>query len=126
MTTLTNHLRAGAFIVSEGNGHISRDKVTIHGGYTGAGVILAGTVLGKITSGGKYTPSPDTGGDGSQTAVAVLLDDVDVTDADVEATIIHRDAEVRASDLLYDSSVDDDDKKATKATQLAASFIIVR
>lgn len=127
MTTLTNHLRAGAFLVSEGNGHISRDQVTIHGGYTGApSLIKAGTVLGKITSGGKYTPSPNTGSDGSQTAVAVLFDDVDVSATDVLATVISREAEVRASDLLYEGTVDDDTKKGTKATQLAAVGIIVR
>lgn len=127
MTTLTNHLRAGAFLVSEGNGHISRDEVTIHGGYTGAPTLIkAGTVLGKITSGGKYTPSPASGGDGSQTAVAVLFDDVDVSAADVLATVISREAEVRASDLLYEATVDTDNEKAAKATQLAAVGIIVR
>lgn len=127
MTTLTNHLRAGAFIVSEGNGSFSRDKVTILGGYTGAGLIKAGTVLGKITSGGKYTPSPASGSDGSQTAVAVLFDDVDVTDGDVEAAVISGgDAEVRASDLLYEATVDTDNEKAAKATQLRAVYIKVR
>lgn len=126
MTTLTNHLRAGAFLVSEGNGHISREKVTIYGGFTGAAALLAGTVLGKITSGGKYAASPVSGADGSQTAVAVLFDDVDPTDGDVEATVIARDAEVRASDLLYEATVDTDPEKAAKAVQLAAVGIIVR
>lgn len=126
MTTLTNHLRAGAFIVSEGNGNISRDVVTIAGGTGGAGALLAGTVLGKLTSGGAYVPSPASGADGSQTAIAILFDDVDATDSDVLATVITRDAEVRASDLLYEATVDTDNEKAAKATQLAAVGIIVR
>lgn len=126
MTTLTNHLRAGAFIVSEGNGNISRDVVTIAGGTGGAGKLLAGTVIGKLTSGGEYVASPASGSDGSQTAVAVLFDDVDATDGDVLATVISRDAEVRASDLLYEATVDTDNEKAAKATQLAAVGIIVR
>lgn len=124
--TLTNHLRAGGFIQSEANPSRSRDKITVVGGTGNAGSLLAGTVLGKVTSSGKYLPSPDTGADGSETAVAVLFDDVDATDGDVIATVVSRDAEVRAADLLYDVSVDDDTKKATKATQLAAVGIIVR
>ena len=127
MTTLSDHLRAGAFIVSEANGARSRDTVTILGGTGGAGVVLAGTVLGKLTSGGQYVPSPASGSDGSQTAIAVLFDDVDATDADVEGVvIISGDAEVRASDLLYDASVDTDNEKATKATELDAVGIKVR
>ena len=127
MTTLSDHLRAGAFIVSEANGARSRDTVTILGGTGGAGSLLAGTVLGKLTSGGKYVPSPATGSDGSETAIAVLFDDVDATDADVTGVVvINGDAEVRKSDLLYDASVDDDTKKNTKATELAAVGIKVR
>lgn len=126
MTALTNHTRAGGFIQSEGNGFISRDTVTISGGTGGAGALKAGTVLGKLTSGGEYMPSPASGSDGSQTAIAILFDDVDATDGDVLATVIARDAEVRASDLLYEATVDTDNEKAAKATQLAAVGIIVR
>jgi len=127
MTSLTNRIRAGGFIQSEANFARSRDQVIIHGGFTGAAVLLAGTVLGKITSGGKYTISPDTGSDGSQTAVAILWDDVDPTLGDVVAAVVSRDAEVRGADLAFDSSVGTDStKRAAKATQLAAVGIIVR
>ncbi len=128
MTALTNRTRAGGFMVSEANWARSREKVTIAGGTGGAGIVYAGTVLGKLTSGGKYVPSPNTGSDGSQTAVAILWEDVDATDADVVASVIRRDAEVRASDLTYDSTVNDDTKKGSKHTQLAAAGvnIIVR
>lgn len=126
MTTLTETLHAGGFIVSEANGTRSRDTVTILGGSGGAGLVKAGTVLGKITSSGKYVPSPATGADGSEAAVAVLFDDVDATDADAAGVVVNADAEVRKSDLLYDASVNTDNEKDTKATELAAVGIKVR
>ncbi|MCB2200870.1 head decoration protein [bacterium] len=53
---------------------------------TGEAVSLSrGAVLGKITSGGKYALVDSTANDGSETAVAVLAEDVDATEADVVA-----------------------------------------
>jgi hypothetical protein len=123
MAVLTETRHAGEFVLSEGNGNISRDSITI---VSGAGVVRAGTVLGKITASGKYTPSPATGADGSQVAVAVNLYEVDATSADVAVAAIMRDAEVNVNTLTYAASVDDNTKKAAKATQLAAVNIIVR
>jgi hypothetical protein len=126
VTVLSNTLRAGGFIESEANFARSRDTVTIEGGTGGAGKLLAGTVIGKITSSGKYWASPATGVDGSQQAIAILFDAVDATAGDVEATVVAREAEVRGADLFYDPSVDDDAKKAAKAAQLLVVGIIVR
>lgn len=123
MAVLTETRHAGEFVLSEGNGNISRDNITI---VSGAGVIRAGTVLGKITASGKYTPSPATGADGSQNAVAINLYEVDATSADVAVSAIMRDAEVNSNILAYAASVDDNTKKAAKATQLASVNIIVR
>lgn len=123
MAVMTETRHAGEFVLSEGNGNISRDNIVI---VSGAGVVRAGTVLGKITASGKYTPSPHTGADGSQTAVAINLYEVDATSADAAVSAIMRDAEVNANILAYAASVDDNTKKATKATQLAAVNIIVR
>jgi hypothetical protein len=47
VTPLQEALHNGGFIVSEANGHLSRDTVTL----TGAVPVLAGTVLGKQTTG---------------------------------------------------------------------------
>jgi hypothetical protein len=123
---MTNRIRAGGFVQSEANFARSRDKVTLEGGTGGAGVVYAGTVLGKVTSSGHYMPSPASGSDGSQTAVAILWDDADATHGDVEVAIVSRDAEVRAADLTYEATVDTDNEKAAKWTQLAAVGIIVR
>ncbi len=82
MTTLTEGRHALEFLLSPGNGNISFDNVTLHGGFTGAGKLKAGTVLGKITSGGKYAASPASGSDGSQTAVAILAYNADITNGE--------------------------------------------
>jgi hypothetical protein len=44
----------GEFILSEANGQRSREAITIA---SGAGIIAAGTVLGKVTATGKYLAS---------------------------------------------------------------------
>lgn len=54
---------------------------------SGAGKLLRGTVLGKITEGGKYQTVDSTKTDGSQTAKAILAYPVDATSADVVATV---------------------------------------
>lgn len=123
MTVFLETTHPGRFLLSEANGHLSREVVTIA---SGAGVINPGMVLGKITASGKYVPSPATGSDGSQTAVAVALYGCDATSADQKITVIFREAECNVNELLYDSSVNDATKKGAKATQLAAQNIIVR
>jgi hypothetical protein len=123
MTVFTEGRNPGEFLLSEASGNRSRDVITVA---SGAGVIAPGTVLGKLTSGGKYTPSPATGADGSQTAVAVALYGCDATSADQKLVVVARDAEVNVNLLAYASSVDDATKKAAKASQLAAVGIIVR
>ena len=126
MTVFTEGRHAAEFVLSEAEGTRSRDTVTLLGGFTGATTLKAGTVLGKITSGGKYVASAASGSDGSQTAVAVLLYPADISDGDVEAAIIARDAEVNGNCLEYEATVDTDNEIAAKATQLAAVGIIVR
>lgn len=114
---------AAEFLLWEQGITYSRDNIVV---VSGAGILKAGTVLGKITTGGKYKPSTATGSDGAQTAAAVLLYDVDATSADVKVAAITRGAEVNGKILAYDATVDDDAKKAAKAVQLAAVGIIVR
>lgn len=61
------------------------EKLTIA---SGAGVLPRGTVIGKITASGKYLKSLSAASDGSQTPDAVLLNDVDATSADVDASVL--------------------------------------
>ncbi len=123
MPTFNEGRHPGEAILSEGNGQISRDAGVIA---SGSGVIAPGTVLGRLTTGGKLVPSPATGADGSQTAVAVAIYGCDATSADQTIAILSRNAEVKADALVYHSTVNDAPKRAAKATQLAAVGIIVR
>lgn len=116
-TVLTEGRHAADFIISEAEGKRSRDTIIIA---SGAGKVLPGTVLGKVTASGKYVPSPDTGADGSQTAAAINIYEVDATSADVSVAAINADAEVNVNELVYHSTVNDATKKGTKQTQLRA------
>lgn len=118
--------RALAFVLSEAAGMRSRSTVTIA---SGAGELEAGTILGTITATGKLVPSPNasTGGlEGAETASAILAYGVDATNADVEVTVIDRDAEVKSEMLITDTTVDDATKTATKISQVEALGIRVR
>jgi hypothetical protein len=47
--------------------------------------LTKGAVLGKITASGKYTLSASAASDGSEVPDAILAEDADATDADVQA-----------------------------------------
>lgn len=95
-----NELRHTAgFISSEATGNRSRDVITVDGAATTAASLAAGTVLGKVTSGGKYIAYLAGASDGSEDAAGVLIEALDKGTADVSATIIARDAEVNEAEL---------------------------
>jgi hypothetical protein len=124
MTVLHENPHDGNFILSEDDeGRLSRDNVVIA---SGAGKLLPGTVLGKITASNKFVSSPATAADGSEVAVAILIGPVDAISADVTAVAVARHAEVNRFGLLYDASVDDDTKKSVKWAELRAAGIVVR
>lgn len=122
MPTLSETLGAGAFIKSEANGEYSREQVTIA---SGAGKLLAGTVLGKVTASGKYIAYDDNNADGSQTAVAILYADTDATSADKQATVIVRAAEVWNARLQWAATVLAGEK-TTALADFASIGIVVR
>jgi hypothetical protein len=126
MTVFTEGRHANEGLMSEAEFGRSREAVTI---VSGSGVIKPGHVLGKITVGGKYAPSAAAevvGNEGAETAVAIALYGCDATSADQKIAVIARDAQWNGNMLSYDASVDTDNEKAAKATQLAAVGIIVR
>ena len=117
-------LKADAsFILSEAAGHRSRDNIIIA---SGAGKVPPGTVLGRVTVGGKYKPSIAAAADGSQLGAAINIYGVDATTADVAVAAIVRDAEVNKHELGYDGTVDDDAKKTAMNVSLVAAGIIPR
>lgn len=111
---------AGEFLLSEAAGSRSRENVTIASGQD----LGAGAVLGKITASGKYVAVDQAASDGSQTAVAVLLDTCDATGGDTSAAIIARDAEVNGECLDWGSQ--SAAEQTTGVTELANVGIIVR
>src|SRR5918993_1555799 len=86
---------AGEFVVSEGNGKISRETITVLSGET----LEAGAVLGKVTASGKYKALDPAAVDGSEVAAGILYDAVDASAADAEGVAIVRLAEVNAAEL---------------------------
>ena len=87
MTTLIEGKHAGGFLIWEVLRDYTRETVTIA---SGAGKLEPGTVLGKITTGGKYTVLAPAATNGSQNAAGLLWDGVDATDADVPGVVILR------------------------------------
>jgi hypothetical protein len=90
----------------------------------------AGTVLARLTSGGKYVYYDNAGSDGTEAAAAILLEAQTVpATGDLKAVVIIRDAEVNAADLVYDPAVTGGTlttAKAAAVTDLAALGIIAR
>ena len=126
MTTFTEGRHATEGLLSEANFHRSRDNITIA---AGAGIILPGQVLGKVTASGKYVPSANasvTGEEGAEVAKAIALYGCDASTEDQKISAITRDAEWNGHTLSYDATVDDATKKAAKTAQLAAQGIIAR
>jgi hypothetical protein len=87
MTTLTEGKHAGGFLVWEVLRDYTRETVTIA---SGAGKLEPGTVLGKITTGGKYTVLTPGTSNGSQNAAGILWAGVDASDADAPGVVILR------------------------------------
>ena len=106
---------AGEFLLSEANGSLSREEVTIS---SAAGAMIAGTVVSKLDADGKYVEYDNVGTDGSQVAAGILYAPVANSASDQKGIIIARHAEVIESKLTginADAKVD-----------LAALQIIVR
>ncbi len=122
MATYNEPIRPAEFLLSEADGTLSRESVTIA---AGSGVIKAGTVLGRIAANGKYTAYDDDIADGSGAAVAIALMQVDATNDDAACVVITRLAEVKAASLIWAATNDANDKTAGIA-DLAARFIILR
>ena len=87
MTMLTEGKHAGGFLVWEVLRDYTRETVTIA---SGAGKLEPGTVLGKITTGGKFTALAPTATNGSQNAAGILWDKVDASAADAPGVIMLR------------------------------------
>lgn len=121
MATYTEPVRALEFLVSEGNGQISRDQIVL---VSGAGALKAGRVLGKVTASGKFKAYDNGASDGTEVAAGVLAYDVDATSGDQPAVMFARLAEVKAAGLGWGSN--DNTGKTAGLADLAAKLIFAR
>ena len=123
MTTLTEGKHAGGFLIWEVLRDYTRETVTIA---SGAGKIAPGTVMGKITTGGKYTGLAPAASNGSQTATGILWADVDASDADALGVVILRGpAIVNRHEIVWPDGATEA-QITTATTALAGLGIILR
>ena len=121
MTMLTEGKHAGGFLVWEVLRDYTRETVTIA---SGAGKLEPGTVLGRITTGGKYTSFAPGASNGSQNASGILWDSVDASAADAPAVILLRGpAIVNRQDLVWPDGATE--AQITAATTALASIGII-
>lgn len=96
MTTLVETRHTGEYLLSEAEGTLSREQVTVT--QSGA-AILSGTVMGKITATSKYIPYLNGAVDGSEVAAGILYTALPAATGDVKAVLHVRLAEVATADL---------------------------
>lgn len=126
MPTLIMAPTLGDLLKYELNGNYSRETVTLKAGtnYT------LGSVLGKITASGKYRLSPAAqfaGDEGAETAIAVLIEAVDATDADKTGLVVARGPVILSkAALAFDTSIDDTTKTTAKHMQLSTVGLVPR
>lgn len=93
----------------EADKNYSREVVTIAKGQN----LKMGSVVGQVTANGTYKAVSITEGetDGSDTAVGIVLQDVDATEAAKEGLIVARDAIVIEDKIVYPTEATADQKK---------------
>ena len=109
MPVLTASPTLGDLLKFELNASYTRETVTLKAGTS----YPLGSVLGRITASGEFRLSPAAevvGDEGAETAIGVLLEAVDATDAA----------------LVFDASVDQPTERAAKIIQLATVGLVAR
>ena len=123
MPILTEGKHAGGFLVWDVLRDYTRETITLT---SGAGLLASGTVLGKITTGGKYTVLTPGASNGSQTATGILWAGVDASNADAPGVVILRGpAIVNRYEILFPAGATEA-QITTATTALAALGILVR
>ena len=123
MTTLTEGPHTGGFLVWEVLRDYTRETVTIA---SGAGKLAPGTLLGKITTGGKYTALAPAASNGSQNAAGILWAAVDASDGDAPGVVVLRGpALVNQHELIWPDGATPA-QITTATTALATLGIVLR
>lgn len=114
MNIRTESFHAGEFLLSEGNGQISREAINVAAG----AALEAGQNLGLVTDSGEFAPYDPKAEDGSENAACILFGPLGESDVTRRGRAIVRMAEVSDAHL---TGLDTDAEKA-----LSLRFIIVR
>ena len=123
MSILTETNHAGGFLVWEVLRDYTRRTVTIA---SGAGKLEPGTVLGKITTGGKFTKLTPAATNGSQNAAGILWAGVDASAADSPGVVVLRGpALVNRHEIIWPEGASEAQISAA-TTALGALGIILR
>ena len=123
MATLTEGPHPGGFLIWEVLSDYTRETVTLA---SGAGKLAPGTVLGKITTGCKFTVLTPGATNGSQNAAGVLWGPADATDADAPGVVLVRGpALVNRHEIIWPEAATEA-QITTATTALAALGIILR
>jgi hypothetical protein len=123
MATLTEGPHPGGFLIWEVLRDYTRETVTLA---SGAGKLAPGTVLGKITTGGKFTVLTPGATNGSQNAAGVLWGPADATDADAPGVVLVRGpALVNRHEITWPEAATEA-QITTATTALAALGIVLR
>jgi hypothetical protein len=123
MATLTEGPHPGGFLIWEVLRDYTRETVTLA---SGAGKLAPGTVLGKITTGGKYTVLTPGASNGSQNAAGILWGPADATDADAPGVVLVRGpALVNRHEITWPEAATEA-QITTATTALAALGIVLR
>lgn len=115
--------RSFSILKYEADKNYSREVVKIAQGQN----LKMGSVVGQITANGKYKEVSITENetDGSDSAVGVVLQDVDATEASKEGLIVARDAIVIESKIIYPEEATAEQKKKI-LSDLEKRGIVVR
>jgi len=127
MATLQKRQATASFIVSEANGFRSRDDVTVT--VPATTTYSAGTLLGKITSSGKFVRHAAGASDGSEDEAGVLFETiVNTTGSGVDSTAVNfaRDSEVNGHELTYEDGADSAQIIASDLALKALGIIVRR
>jgi hypothetical protein len=123
MTTLTEDKHTGGFLIWEVLRDYTRETITLA---SGAGKLAPGTVLGRITTGGKYTLLTPGATNGSQNAAGILWADVDATEVDAPGVVILRGPAIANRHEIVWPEAATEAQITTATTALAALGIILR
>lgn len=109
-----NNKRSGCYLGQNAALNIINEEVTIA---SGSGVLVAGTVLGKITASGKYAPFDPTLVNGVELAAgsAILFHGVDATSVDVKTVAtVNGPATINGNMLTYKTGMSAPNKIITR------------